>query len=338
MDSGTLSLIIIIIVLFIINILLIVYVMNTYIAACNKEYDNNNENKNKIKQDDTILSLQKSPSQIYNNASDELIEPVKSVSFKQLGTQTEMSSLENVTMTRPELQDLVVTEAPNPAVLNNFAILGYDRSKIYDPLVEPTRRVDRYELPKYFFKNMIDYPTRGYPDNYSQIGILVHENNHHNNFVNNNINYNYNNYKNNNNYRTYNKNRYGQKNRNKSKSKSKNNKKLGKHKHNKGYKSFDFSNDDNISYNDVSYNTNYNDDVNKENKIIRLFGRQQYPGSNKWEYYVTINSGLDRIKIPLNTNRNELYTADHVYLPELNTKYRVRLYDYDAPRYYPDLI
>ena len=105
--------------------------------------------------------------------------------------------------------------------------------------------------------------------------------------------------------------------------------------------SYDLSEDNVSSYDnnyDNNFNVRYNNDDNRENRIIRLFGRQQYPGSNKWEYYVTVNSGLDNIKIPLDIRRNELYSGDHVYLPELNSKYRVRLYNYDAPRYYPDLI
>lgn len=74
------------------------------------------------------------------------------------------------------------------------------------------------------------------------------------------------------------------------------------------------------------------------NNIVRLFGRQTYPGSNKYEYYITVSSGQDIIKIPLETKRLELYDDDEIYIQELNSTYRVKLYDYDAPRYYPDVL
>jgi hypothetical protein len=56
-----------------------------------------------------------------------------------------------------------------------------DRSVIYDPLVAPERRVpiDQYPFPLlYNFANrqsFINYPTRGYPENYQQVGILNRE-------------------------------------------------------------------------------------------------------------------------------------------------------------------
>ena len=56
-------------------------------------------------------------------------------------------------------------------VLNNGAIINYDMNKIYNPLIEPTRRPQRYSIPTPELKNIIDLPTRGYPDNYSLIGI-----------------------------------------------------------------------------------------------------------------------------------------------------------------------
>lgn len=134
-------------------------------------------------------------------------------------------------------------------------VMSYDYNKLYNPLTDPTRRINRYEIPPYYFKGMIDFPTRGYPDSYSQLGVLV------------------------------------------------------------------------------------NKKKDQDNKILRLFGRQTYPGSNTYEYYIMVNSGLDNIKLPLNTRRrNELYDGDEVFVSELDKKYTVNLYKYDYPRYYPDLI
>lgn len=134
----------------------------------------------------------------------------------------------------------------------------YDYHKSYDPLEDPTRRVPRHEIPPIAMKYAMDIPTRGYPDNYNQYGVLIREHDHD------------------------------------------------------------------------------NKDTNNQNQIIRLFGRQTYPGSDRYEYYTMITSGNDLIKIPIhNRRRNELYDDDTIYIRELNGKYRVQLYKYDAPRYYP---
>ncbi len=134
----------------------------------------------------------------------------------------------------------------------------YDYRKAYDPLEEPTRRVNRYELPRVHFKRSIDMSTRGYPDSFIQLGVLVRE---------------------------------------------------------------------------------LDSDFSQDNRILRLFGRQEYPGSNKYDYYTGINSGNDQIKVPLNVKRKkELYDGDTVYVKELNNSYKVQLHKYDAPKYYPDLV
>ena len=163
--------------------------------------------------------------------------------------------------------------------INVDILKQYDYHKAFDPLIDPTRRVPSYEIPPYYIKRSIDLPTRGYPDNFTQLGILIREPEKH-------------------------------------------------------YNSFD------SSQNASSENLNYpKENLDKDNRILRLFGRQEYPGSNKYEYYTAINSCPDQIKIPLNTKRKwELYDGDIVHVPELNESYRVKLYKYDAPKYYPDLI
>lgn len=134
----------------------------------------------------------------------------------------------------------------------------YDYNKTFNPLEEPTRRLPVYEIPPYYLKKLIDIPSRGYPDNFSQMGVLIREDNH--------------------------------------------------------KKSHD-------------------------NRILRLFGRQEYPGSNKYEYYTIINNGNDHIKVPLdNKRKNELYNDDIIYVKELDSDYIVSLYKYDHLRYYPDLL
>ena len=162
-----------------------------------------------------------------------------------------------------------------PVVINNpindaLAIRQYDYNKIYNPLENPARRVPNYELPPYYVKRLIDYPTRGYPDNYTQYGIL----------------------------------------------KKVSHRPTGEHFH------------DNHDNNNSQGN----------NFIIRLFGRQEFPGSNKYDYYTMVNNGLDQIKIPIYSRRQELYDGDDIFIKELDSKYIVSLYKYDEPKYYPDLI
>ena len=52
----------------------------------------------------------------------------------------------------------------------------YDYQKMEDPLENPRRRVARHEIPPMHVKGYLDYPTRGYPDNFNQFGILIRQN------------------------------------------------------------------------------------------------------------------------------------------------------------------
>jgi hypothetical protein len=141
--------------------------------------------------------------------------------------------------------------------INTDIIRQYDIRKAYDPLEDPVRRVSRHEIHPLHLKRLIDIPTRGYPDNFRQIGILVKESKTHN---------------------------------------------------------------------------------NEDNRILRLFGRQEFPGSNRYEYYTSLSSGNDLIKIPIDVKQQELYDDDVVYIKEIHEHYRVQLHKYDAPKYYPDII
>jgi hypothetical protein len=140
--------------------------------------------------------------------------------------------------------------------LHGDIIREYDYSKLDDPLVEPTRRVARHEIQPFYLKNMIDIPTQGYPDNFTQIGLLIKE--------------------------------------------------------------------------DLSDKSDTN--------MLRLFGRQEYPGSNHYEYYAMVNNGHDQVKIPVKVRKHELYEDDVVFVDELNESYRVNLYKFDAPKYYPHIL
>jgi len=154
-------------------------------------------------------------------------------------------------------RDIKIEEEKIPNIIVNNPIdpvRNYDYGKIFDPLVEPTRRIERDQIPPVYLRRLIDLPSRGFPDNFSQFGILV--------------------------------------------------------------------------------KANKND---PHNQILRLFGRQEFPGSHRYEYYTAIVSGLDQIKIPLDIKKNELYDGDSLYIRELGEKYIVQLHKYDAPKYLPDI-
>nr|QBK88624.1 MAG: hypothetical protein LCMiAC01_03020 [Mimivirus LCMiAC01] len=136
-------------------------------------------------------------------------------------------------------------------------IREYDYAKIDDILIEPTRRVARHEIPPIYINRYFDIPTRGYPDNFSQFGILVRQT---------------------------------------------------------------------------------NDKKDMTNNILRLFGRQIYPSAYVYEYYTMVNSGLNQIKIPLDTRQHELSDGDIIHIKELDTKYKVHLHNFEAPKYYPYII
>lgn len=130
--------------------------------------------------------------------------------------------------------------------------IGRDRKVIEDDLVAPTKRLPRHAYPTRYIKNLINIPTRGYPDNYQQMGILSRK---------------------------------------------------------------------------------------EDEKILSLFGRQTYPGSNQYEYYVIDNNNNSNIKVPLNLlNKRELYNNDVIpisWLDESKGLFEVQIFDYNVPRYNP---
>ena len=82
----------------------------------------------------------------------------------------------------------------------------------------------------------------------------------------------------------------------------------------------------------------------EDNKIVKLYGRQTYPGSNQYEYYGITSDGVGsaEVKIPVNVKNNkELYDKDKVNIDFLDiSKGEFILYmnDFDRPRYNPFVI
>jgi len=79
-----------------------------------------------------------------------------------------------------------------------------------------------------------------------------------------------------------------------------------------------------------------------DNRILPLYGRPTWRGSNKWNYY-TNTDGYNTIKLPVKAkNRNclddngcdELYDDDTIAVPQYGgASFRVNVYPYDKPRY-----
>lgn len=78
-------------------------------------------------------------------------------------------------------------------------------------------------------------------------------------------------------------------------------------------------------------------------KILPLFGRTTWSGSNKWLYY-TSSDQFHTIKLPVKNKKrdctqefgcDELYDKDSVFVPAYNKEFEVSIYQLDAPRYIP---
>jgi hypothetical protein len=114
----------------------------------------------------------------------------------------------------------------------------------------PERRLPRHNYPTRSVQKIINIPTRGYPDNYQNLGLLVRKN---------------------------------------------------------------------------------------DERILKLFGRQKFPGSSQWEYYIVDSYNMQKVPLKLD-GMKELSNNDVVAIPWLDTskgKFEVKIFDYDAPRYNP---
>jgi hypothetical protein len=129
-----------------------------------------------------------------------------------------------------------------------------DRKVLNDNFAPPERRVPEYQYPDNI-KNYINIPSKGYPDNYQLMGIVIRDNT------------------------------------------------------------------------ETAYN---------------LYGRQTYPRSNEYEYYVQKTDYHNNVKIPIK-NKGNIELVDNQIIDIIGTNhekgiFRVKLYNYDLPRYNPYII
>ena len=77
-----------------------------------------------------------------------------------------------------------------------------------------------------------------------------------------------------------------------------------------------------------------------DEKVLQLFGRQTFPSSNQWEYYIIGNDSHQfPTKMPLFTKgKHEIEDKQEIKLEWLDSSkgpFIVNLYEYDVPRYNP---
>lgn len=80
--------------------------------------------------------------------------------------------------------------------------------------------------------------------------------------------------------------------------------------------------------------------IYNSNERYPLYGRHLYPGrSDRWEYYI-IDESRNKLRIPFQTRNNiELYSGDEIQIKQLNNiLFTVEIYDYDKPKYNPNII
>ena len=85
---------------------------------------------------------------------------------------------------------------------------------------------------------------------------------------------------------------------------------------------------------------------NSESVIIPIYGKPLYPGSNKWNYYITSDK-YNSVKMPFTFKNKktddqhgveELVEGEVITLPEYNGEFVTKLYQYDSPKYIPYIV
>ena len=112
------------------------------------------------------------------------------------------------------------------------------------------------------------------------------------------------------------------------------------------YPKSEFKKSINISTQGVPENYQYVGNIirDTDDKILPVFGRQEYPGSDYYEYYLVLNQdGNFGLKLPLNNGkrRREIQDEEIVELNYFKSEpgnFVFHQFDYDVPRYNPYII
>jgi hypothetical protein len=150
--------------------------------------------------------------------------------------------------------NLINNNMMNEDIIKRVILNSRDRNVLNDNFKPPERRLPFHAYPENI-KNIINIPSRGYPDNYQLMGLVIRDNT------------------------------------------------------------------------ETAYN---------------LFGRQTYPGSNQYEYYVQRTGVNDNVKIPIQIKGNkEIEDGQEIDIIGTNKEkgsFMIKLYDYNSPRYNPFII
>jgi hypothetical protein len=226
------------------NFYLILIIFSIFIYL---HFNKNSNEETKTMETKEIVRNESVNKESVNNERSKLIED----KYNELLNKIE-SNIEKQDKLSETLDSSTESDVEKEIVTKREVLLDRDRRMVDDDFVAPERRLPSHAYPDRNIKQMINIPTRGYPDNYQNIGILVRK---------------------------------------------------------------------------------------EDEKILKLFGRQTYPGSNQYEYYVIDSSSNSDNKIPLEIPGNkEIYDNDVVPIPWLDQSkglFEVKIYDYDVPRYNP---
>jgi len=75
---------------------------------------------------------------------------------------------------------------------------------------------------------------------------------------------------------------------------------------------------------DTYQNSGYLVDSSNADNVLKLFGRQKWPGSTQYEYYAIKSTAVDQFKVPLYNIKKQLFDGDPVTLTKIfpgNYKY-----------------
>ena len=179
--------------------------------------------------------------------SDTIIDKLNKKIINKLNDLNNINNINTINTVNTNIDSII----DNDISQHNF-IIKRDKNVFYDVFTPPERRIPEYLYPNDYVKKNINYPTRGYPEHYQLVGVVLRN----------------------------------------------------------------------------STETAYN-----------LFGRQTFPKSNKYEYYVQSNLNDNNIKIPIKINGDkEIEEKQIIIIPGTDITrgdFQVKLYDYDIPRYIP---
>ena len=221
----------------------------------------------------------------------------------------------------------------NPIVFDPVA--NFDRAKLLDPLVDPYSRTSADQIPAPQVVAQFNFPTQGILDRFHRVGLLISKNKKNKHHSTKKI------IKNHDNLNDLDSDQSNFKFVEKKQRHyiSPENDDNSSQKHYRGIQiAENFGNVyENIQEGfDTTNIYNINDNAN-ENDILELIGKKI---TNNWyQYFTSISIGNKIIKINVNNRNNkELYCGDEVFIPELNTFYRVKIDRMDMINYNPYIL